>query len=453
MHILEKLPKPVFDRSVVSYRKETLKKILYQVQTHEADIVKALQMDLGKPEFEAVINETNYVISDLKHAIKNIDRWNKPQKVRPSILNFPSTDYIFSEPYGKVLIMAPWNYPFQLALCPAIAAVAAGNHVTLKPSELTPATSSAVSRIISYSCHPDLITVVEGGPALAEKLLEKRWDYIFFTGSVTVGKIIAEAAAKNLTPTTLELGGKNPCIIHPSANMELAARRIVWGKFVNAGQTCIAPDYILVHEDDEANFISLLKAEIIKAYGSDASQSRDYQRIVNIKHWERLVGLIDPEDIAYGGRYDREKLYIEPTIIDENTLDSKLMQDEIFGPIIPVISYVDDHDIAYAIEKFRTPLALYVFAQDMKYAEKTIRKYAFGGGCINDTMVHFVNRRLPFGGVGESGMGSYHGKNGFDIFTHKKSVVKKATWLDVPLRYAPYGNKIKKIKKWLRWLT
>ncbi len=452
MHILQNLPKPVFDRSAVSYRKETLKKILYQVQTHEGDIIRALKMDLGKPEFEAVINETSYVIADLKHAIRNIDRWNRPKRVLPSLLNFPSSDYIFSEPYGKVLIIAPWNYPFQLALCPAIAAIAAGNKVTLKPSELTPATSSAVSKIIEYSCHPDLITVVEGGPKEASELLEKRWDFIFFTGSIPVGKIVAAAAARYLTPTVLELGGKNPCIVHTSANLKLAAKRIVWGKFVNAGQTCIAPDYVLVHQDDEAELISLLKLEIVKAYGPDPSISPDYQRIVNEKHWQRLVNLLDDEDIVFGGQHNREKLYIAPTIIDENTLDSKLMDAEIFGPLLPVVSYLNEIDIDYAVQKFEKPLALYVFAEDKVYAEKTIRKYSFGGGCINDTMVHFVNRRLPFGGIGESGMGAYHGKNGFDVFTHKKGVVKKATWLDIPIRYAPYGNKIKSIKKWLKWL-
>lgn len=446
------LPKAVFDKGIVPYRKETLQKLLHQVIMHENEITRALELDFGKPAFEVAMTETSYVISELKYAIRNINRWNRPKRVLPSLLNFPSSDYIYSEPYGQVLVIAPWNYPFQLAICPIIAAIAAGNRITLKPSELAPRTAAVISKIISYSCHPQIVTVIEGGPDVATELLQKRWDYIFFTGSVTIGKIVAEAAAKFLTPVTLELGGKNPCIVHPSANLELAAKRIVWGKFVNAGQTCIAPDYIIVHHDKEADLIAALKIEIVKAYGSNPEESPDYAQIVNERHWQRLVDLIDEEDVVFGGQYNREKRYIAPTIVDENTLDSKLMQGEIFGPILPVISYENDSDIDYIVTKFEKPLALYVFAHDMKFANKVIRKYSFGGGCINDTMIHFVNRRLPFGGIGESGIGAYHGKYGYDLFTHKKGVVKKATWLDIPFRYAPYGNKYQLIRNWLKWL-
>lgn len=450
--LMPTLPREVADKKAVSYRKETLKMLLYQIQQYEAEIINALKADFKKPEFESVLTETNYVISDLKYTIKNIDKWNRPKWVLPSLLNFPSVDYIYSEPYGKVLVIAPWNYPFQLALSPVIAAIAAGNSITLKPSELTPRVATVIEKIITYSCHPSIVKVVTGGPDVATKLLAKRWDYIFFTGSVKVGKIVALAAAKYLTPVTLELGGKNPCIIHPSAKLELAAKRIVWGKFVNAGQTCIAPDYILINQYQKNDFIILLKKEIIAAYGENPKKSPDYPRIVNHSNFDRLLKMIDYEDVIHGGDVDRDTRYIAPTIINENVLDNELMQDEIFGPLLPIISYKNDQDIDYIINKYEKPLGFYVFAEDKKYAKSIMRKYKFGGGCINDTMIQFVNRRLPFGGVGNSGVGAYHGKLSFDIFTHKKAVVRKATWVDIPVRYAPYTDKIKLINKFLKWI-
>lgn len=446
------LPHRSKNKKSVAYRKETLRMLLHQVEQYESEIIRALKADFGKSEFEAVVTETSYIISDLKYTIRNINSWNRPKWVLPSLLNFPSLDFIYSEPYGKVLIIAPWNYPFQLALSPLIAAIAAGNRVTLKPSELTPRTSLILAKIISYSCHTDLVKVVTGGADVASKLLEKRWDYIFFTGSVKVGKIVAAAAAKHLTPITLELGGKNPCIIHSSANLRIAAKRIVWGKFVNAGQTCIAPDYILVEHSLKNDFMEMLKQEIINAYGENAQLTKDYPRIINKSNFDRLVNLIDYEDVFYGGEVDRESKYIAPTLVDENTLDSALMQGEIFGPILPLVSYDSQEDIDYILKKYSKPLAFYVFAEDAKYANKMMRKYSFGGGCVNDTMIHFVNRRLPFGGIGLSGMGAYHGKLSFDIFTHKKAVVKKPTWIDIPVRYAPYGDKIQSIKKFIKWL-
>lgn len=439
-------------KTSLSFRKETLVQLLNAIVIHEDEIIEALHDDFKKPAFEAVLTETNYVITELKDTIKNLSKWAKPKKVFPSILNFPSTDFIYKEPYGKVLIIAPWNYPFQLALCPMIAAVAAGNQVVVKPSELTPKTSAVIRKIIEKIFHINHVECIEGGLEVSQKLLAERWDYIFFTGSPTVGKIIAKAAAENLTPVTLELGGKNPCIIDETANLKLAAKRIVWGKFINAGQTCIAPDYILIQKDMKSHFIAYLKTEITKAYGENPALSPDFARIINTKNWLRLANLIEEEKVIFGGQTDIENNYIAPTLIEENDMESLLMQEEIFGPLLPILSYEKEEDIKTVISKFEKPLALYVFSENKRFSEKIIKQYSFGGGCINDTVVHFSNKRLPFGGVGHSGIGAYHGRLSFDTFSHKKSIVKKANWLDIPLRYAPYNDKLKSIKKILKWM-
>lgn len=436
----------------INQRKEKLKKFSHVISLHENDIIEALHKDFGKPAFEAYLTEINVVQSDLKDTIKNIHAWAKPKKVRASILNFPSSDYIYTEPYGKTLIISPWNYPFQLAICPLIAAYAAGNSIVLKPSELTPHTSSLISKIIRETFDVKEVVAVLGDAEIAKSQLAKRWDYIFFTGSPAVGKEIAKAAAGNLTPVTLELGGKNPCIIDKNANLQIAAKRIVWGKFINAGQTCIAPDYLIIHKGVKTKFIRLLQQEIINAYGEDPKLSPDFTRIINKKHFFRLVGMIDEAKTITGGIHDEESLYIAPTLIDEPSFDSAIMKDEIFGPLLPLISYENENDLEKIISKYEKPLSLYVFTDDKAFAERAIRKFSFGGGCINDTVVHFSNKRLPFGGVGNSGMGAYHGKKSYDTFSHQKAIVKKATWLDIPLRYAPYGNKLKVIRKLLKWL-
>ncbi|MCD0465698.1 aldehyde dehydrogenase [Flavobacterium sp. ENC] len=436
----------------IGYRKETLKKLLYNIQKSEDLIVKALYDDFKKPEFEAVLTETNYVISELKDTIKNIHKWAKPKRIWPSLLNFPSTDYIYKEPYGKVLVIAPWNYPFQLALCPVISAVAAGNRVVLKPSELTPHTSAIITKIIQKTFHVNHVEVYEGGVEVSSTLLAQRWDYIFFTGSVAVGKVVAKAAAENLTPVTLELGGKNPCIIDETADLKLAAKRIVWGKFINAGQTCIAPDYILIQKNMKINFLSFLMEEITKAYGKKMEKSPDFARIINTKNWLRLVSMIDPERVLFGGETDANALYIAPTLLEEPALDSAVMKEEIFGPILPILTYETEDDIKNVISRYEKPLAFYVFSDNKSFARKLITTYSFGGGCINDTVVHFSNKRLPFGGVGHSGIGAYHGQLSFDIFSHHKGVVKKGNWLDLPMRYAPYKDKLTAIKRILDWL-
>ena len=439
-------------KSDIGYRKEILTRLLNAVIVHENEIVSALKADFNKPEFETVVTETSYVISDLKYTIKNISNWAKPERVFPFILNIPSSDTIYKEPYGKVLVIAPWNYPFQLALCPVIAAVAAGNQVVLKPSELTPNTAAIIQKIIAGIFPINHVEVIQGDAEVATQLLAQRWDYIFFTGSVAVGKIVAKAAAANLTPVTLELGGKNPCIIDETANLQLAAKRIVWGKFINAGQTCIAPDYILVHQKCKNKFIEFLKAEITTAYGENPEISPDFARIINTKNWTRLVKMIDETKIIFGGKYNNETNYLAPTLIEENNLESLIMKDEIFGPLLPILTYTDESEIEAIITKYEKPLGFYIFSERKKFCYAIIAKYSFGGGCINDTMIHFSNKKLPFGGVGHSGIGAYHGKLSFDIFSHHKGVVKKATWIDLPLRYAPYKGKLASVKKILNWL-
>ena len=436
----------------IKYRKESLKKLLHVITQNEDAIIKALYDDFKKPAFEAVLTETNYVIGDLKETIKNIDTWAKPKKVSASLLNFPSTDYIYSEPYGNVLILSPWNYPFQLALCPLVAAVAAGNKVTLKPSELTPHTSAIISKIITETFPVKDVVVITGDATIAADLLRKRWDYIFFTGSVGVGKIVAKAAAENLTPVTLELGGKSPCIVDETANLELSARRIVWGKIINAGQTCVAPDYILVHHKMKDTLVKFLIQEIEKALGTNPEESADYARIINLKNWQRQLSLLENQKILFGGQANKDTLFLAPTLLDEPSMESLVMKEEIFGPILPILSYETKSDIEKIIMSFDKPLSLYLFSQNKSFIDEVLKKYSFGGGCINDTVIHLVNSRLPFGGVGNSGMGAYHGQLSFDIFSHKKAIVKRGTWMDLPLRYAPYNDKLSTIRKLLKWL-
>ncbi|MCH1547459.1 MAG: aldehyde dehydrogenase family protein, partial [Flavobacteriaceae bacterium] len=360
---------------------------------------------------------------------------------------------IYSEPYGTVLIISPWNYPFQLALLPLISAIAAGNTAVIKPSEHAPNTSTLLEKIISSVFNENYVKVIQGDYKTSAHLLEFKWDYIFFTGSVKVGKIVAKAASNNITPVTLELGGKNPCIIDKSIDLKLAARRIVWGKFVNAGQTCIAPDYILINKQIKLPFVYALINEIENAYGKDQFLSSDYPRIINKSNTDRLISLIKNQKILYGGLYNKQENYLSPTLIDSPKLDSNLMNDEIFGPILPVIEYDNEAKIYEIISEFEKPLALYVFTTNTKFSDNIINKVSFGGGVINDTMIHFGNHRLPFGGVGQSGIGSYHGKSGFDLFSHFKPIVKKGNWLDIKTRYAPYNGKLSSLKRLLRLLN
>lgn len=435
----------------ISKRIKKLKALYSLIQKREKDISQALYNDFQKPEFETVVTETSFILSELKYIIKNLEKWAKPKKVKSTLLNFPSRDFIYSEPYGTCLVLAPWNYPFQLKVSPAIGAIAAGNTVVLKPSEYSPYTSKIVEEIFAEIFEPEWVTVVQGDASVSEKLLKEKWDYVFFTGSVPVGRIVNQAIAPHLTPATLELGGKSPCIIHGSAKIDLTAKRIVWGKFINAGQTCIAPDYILIDSAAKASFYEAVKKEIKTAFGEHPKSSPDFARIVNQKNFDRLKDLLKDETCVVGGATDEDSLYISPTVLDEPSLDSKVMEDEIFGPILPVISFSSEKEIEEILKRYPKPLSLYVFSEQKVFSEKLIQKFSFGGGAVNDVLVHIANKNLPFGGVGNSGFGAYHGQYSFDTFSHKKSISKRSTWLDIPLRYAPYGHKLKFAKKFLKY--
>lgn len=435
----------------IAYLISLLKTLKQEILTNEEAIYQALEKDFKKSRFETYLSEIGIVLAELDLAIKNIHKWSKPKRVMPSILNFPSSDYIYSEPYGAILIIGPWNYPFQLALAPMIAAIAAGNTAIIKPSELTPHTSKLVEDIITKVFQKEHVAIVQGGVPETTELLAQKWDYIFFTGSVPVGKIVAKAAAEHMTPVTLELGGKNPCIIDDTVNLKLTARRLVWGKFLNAGQTCIAPDYLLVKPEIKADLIQQLIIEIEKAYTNNPQDSLDYPRIINSKNLDRLTRMLQDVKIAYGGQYDSTDHYLAPTLIDEPALDSEAMKDEIFGPILPILSYTSEDDLKRIIDSYEKPLAFYVFSNNNSYAKQLMSKFSFGGGTINDTMIHFGNHRLPFGGVGDSGIGAYHGRIGYETFSHQKAVVKKGNWLDIPMRYAPYKGKLKQLKSMFSW--
>ena len=431
----------------VAFRKKSLKRLQEEIVKREDAICDALYADFKKPKFETLAAETQFVLAELNYTLKKIDTWASPTRVSASWMNWPSSDYIYKEPYGAVLVIAPWNYPFQLAIAPLIGAIAAGNTAVVKPSEVTPHTAAIISEIIKAVFDPAHVTVVEGGVEVSQQLLAETWDYIFFTGSPQVGKIVYESAAKHLTPVTLELGGKNPCIVDDTASIALTAKRIVWGKFLNAGQTCIASDYILVHENVKDKLVEALKENITKCYGQNVEASPDFSRMVSDKHYKDLKDMLEGEDILFGGHSNDADYFLSPTLVNEPKMDSKLMEGEIFGPILPVISYKTEDDIHKYITNYGKPLAAYVFSNNKKFQQKIINTYSFGGGAINDTVIQITNKRLPFGGVGQSGIGAYHGKITFDIFSHHKAIIKKANWFEAPVRYPPYNMPIKIVKK------
>jgi len=435
----------------IDFRLKLLKALKDEILSREKDIYNALQNDFNKPPFETFISEFGLVISELNLVTKNLKKWTRPKRIKSSLLTFPSRDFIYKEPYGTILIMGPWNYPFLLTMEPVIMAIAAGNTAVLKPSELTKHTSRLVQEILEKIFKSNHVVICQGGVDVAKELLDQKWDYIFFTGSVRVGKIIAKAAAKNLTPVTLELGGKTPCIIDDTIDLNLVSKRIVWGKLLNYGQTCISPDYILVKKEVKDDFIRHIKIRIIKAYGENPQKSKDLPRVINQQNFLRLKNLLKDVDVVFGGDIDESDLYIAPTLVNEPAIDSALMSDEIFGPILPILTYDNEKDIEKIIWSYEKPLSLYVFSMNNKFVDSIISKYNFGGGVINDTLVHFGNHRLPFGGVGASGMGAYHGKLGFDTFSHEKSIIKRGTWTDPPVRYAPYKGKLKLMKKMFKW--
>ncbi len=430
----------------ISFRLEQLKKLKSVVLQNEEKILLALKKDLNKSEFEGFMTEVGMFYSELDFAIKNIRKWSKTRRVRSSMVNFPSISKIIPQPYGVTLIMSPWNYPFQLALIPLVWSLAAGNCIIVKPSEYAVSTANIINDIIENNFSKEYIAVVQGNQEESEKLLLERFDYIFFTGSTNVGRIVMKSASNYLTPITLELGGKSPCIILKDADIDLTAKRLTWGKLINAGQTCVAPDYILVHEDRKNELIEKIKYYINKYFGDNPCNNEQFPKIINERHFKRIVSLIDTDKVVYGGGYNSKTLKIEPTIVDNANWDDNIMKEEIFGPIFPILTYKDLDEVIQEIIKRPNPLAVYIFTKNKYLEDKILEMIPSGGCCINDTITHIATNYLPFGGVGESGMGSYHGKSGFDTFTHYKSVLKKLN-LDIPIRYAPYNDKLIKVLK------
>jgi aldehyde dehydrogenase (NAD+) len=434
----------------VKFRKEALKKLRAAILLHEKALYQALHDDLHKSSFESYASEIGFVLEELRFHLKKVKKWTRPKRVASSITSFPARACLTHEPLGTILIIAPWNYPFQLLMAPLIGAVSAGNTVILKPSEIASHTADVIEKIINSTFEKEYIRVVTGGVEVSQTLLKFKFNHIFFTGSPRVGKVVMQAAAKQMVPVTLELGGKSPCIVDETAPLKLAARRIVWGKLLNAGQTCIAPDYLLVHEKVKAPFIDALKEAIRKAYGEDVRRSPDYPRIISRANMERLVALLEGANVVYGGHYDLEEKYFEPTILDEVTFDLPVMQQEIFGPLFPVLTFHHPDEIIRQVNARPRPLALYVFSKNSTFRRKIIDNIPAGGVTVNDTLMHIVSNKLPFGGVGNSGIGKYHGYFSFETFSNAKPVVRRGLWLDVPVRYAPYGNKLKIIKYLMR---
>ncbi len=423
--------------SVIS-RTIALKKLQEQVQNHTEEICAALKMDLGKSSSESFMCEIGLVLSEITYMLKHIRKFAKDKTVYTSLSQFPSRSYIKTVPYGSVLIMSPWNYPFLLTMEPLIDALAAGNTCVVKPSAYSPETTKIITKIIGRCFTPELVSVVTGGRAENSCLLQQNFDYIFFTGSEFVGKEVLRQAAENLTPVTLELGGKSPCIVDRSANIPVAARRIVFGKFLNCGQTCVAPDYIYCHKDIKDEFLAAVKKEIKKQFGKNPLENSNYGKIINEKHFQRLCGLIDSEKTVHGGESDSLSQQIAPTVLDNVTWDDAVMGEEIFGPIMPILTFTSLKELIELINSKPHPLAAYYFSENKKDCDYFTTHCTYGGGCVNDTVIHLASANLGFGGIGASGMGTYHGKFGFDTFSHKKSIVHKKTWLDLPMRYQPY---------------
>ena len=424
----------------LSFRRSALTRLKAAILAHENDINAALLADLNKSASETYMCETGMTLAELSYVLAHMNRWAKPCRVLTPLAQFHARSFTVKNPYGVTLIMSPWNYPFMLTMEPLIGALAAGNCCVVKPSAYAPVISSVIRTIISECFPPEYVAVVEGGRRENQALLDQRFDYIFFTGGVTVGKEVMRKAAEHLTPVSLELGGKSPCIVDATAKLDLAAKRLAFGKLLNCGQTCVAPDYLLIDRKVKDEFLALLKKHITAMIGEDALQNEDYVRMVNRRHYDRVLSLIDPAKVVFGGKGDPDSLHIQPTVMDNVTAEDAVMQEEIFGPILPVIAY-DSIDGAIAfINEREHPLALYLFSEDKATQERFLHAVPFGGGCINDTIIHLATSRMGFGGVGQSGMGSYHGKKSFDTFSHEKSIVSKSTWMDLPVRYMPYST-------------
>lgn len=434
------------------FRKQQLQILKEAVLKYESEICTALYTDLKKNKEEVWITETGFVLAEINYALKKLKKWMQPQSVSTNLLNFPAKSYTLAEPLGVVLIISPWNYPLQLLLAPLVGAIAAGNCAVVKPSEFAPATSTILKKIITENFSPDYILFTEGDGSVVipEMISSFTFNHIFYTGSTSVGKIIYKQAAETLTPVTLELGGKSPCIVLEDADIKVSAKRIVMTKFANAGQTCVAPDYVLVHNSVKDKFLTEAKNAVISFYGNDALQSNDYGKIINKKQFDRIKKYIVEGTIYYGGNSDEEKLYIEPTILDNVSLESSVMKDEIFGPVLPVMGFNNDKEVKNIVDQNADPLALYIFTSSSDKEKYWLNALAFGGGCINNAALHVTNHHLPFGGRGNSGVGAYHGNKSFDVFSHKKSILKSPVWLDPKIKYPPFSGKLKLFKWFVR---
>ena len=432
----------------INFRIDQLKKIERIFRDNEEELYKAIYSDFKKTSYETYTTELGFFFHEIHTACRKLKQWSKHRKVRTNLVNFPGKSYIVPVPLGVVLVIGAWNYPYMLCLVPLVSAIAAGNTVVLKPSEMAPNSSRILAQLINTNFDPQFCSVVEGGVPETTALLEQKFDKIFFTGSTIVGKLVYQAAAKNLTPVTLELGGKNPVIITEDCNLKISVKRLIWGKFINTGQTCIAPDFVLIPRSIKDSFLKLAVSEIENSHFS--ADNKNYPQIVNDKHMERLIGLIDKTKIHHGGNYDRENRYIEPTLLTDISFDDAIMQEEIFGPLLPVIEY-DNLDAVFDILKSRPkPLTGYIFSDNKRLQKRFIHEIPFGGGAVNEVVMQFVNSNMPFGGIGESGIGSYHGVKGFKTFTHYKSILKKSTWLEPKLKYYPHTRfKLKLAKRLL----
>ncbi|MFI3210370.1 MAG: aldehyde dehydrogenase [Peptostreptococcaceae bacterium] len=450
MNDLLKNQRYFFDKEKISIKERiiNLKKLKNAIKKYEKEILISLNKDLGKHEFEAYSSEVGFIYSSIDHMVKNLNKWAKPRRIKNDLAQFGGKSYIYKEPYGVCLIIGPFNYPFQLVMEPLIGAISGGNCAVIKPSEFTKETEQIIKRIINETFDKNYIEVVTGDYKVNSELLDLEFDYIFFTGSVKVGKIVMEKASKNLIPLTLELGGKSPVIVDETANLEITAKRICCGKFANSGQTCVAPDYLLVSDKVYEKFLAILRDTIIDFYGPQVKHNNEFGKIVNDNHTNRLLKILekDSQKIYYGGEETLQN-FIEPTILRDITYKDSVMEDEIFGPILPVIKYNNIDDIKFYLNKYKNPLALYVFSNDKKFSEYILTNFSFGGGCLNDTLVHVASKHLPFGGVGSSGIGRYHGKYSFKTFTYEKAVVKKNFRINIELIFPPYKDKIKMIRK------
>lgn len=431
----------------ISFRKQSLTALQKAIRKYEKELSEALRKDLGKAPFESYMTEIGFILSEIRHTLKHLDKWAAAKRCKTPLFLFGSTSHTRPEPYGIVLILSPWNYPVQLLLAPLVGAIAAGNCAILKPSPRTVHTNHILGKLISETFPPQYIAFLETDNRQTDNLLKQHFDYIFYTGGVAFGKRIMMAAAKNLTPVTLELGGKSPCIVDNDAHIQIAARRIVWGKYLNCGQTCVAPDYIFVHREVKDKLITALQAEIERQYGKAPQESPDYPRIISQDHFYNLLLLLKQGHIVAGGKYDDKDLYIAPTVISGILPENRIMSEEIFGPILPLLDFDDIDNVIDYVNNQEKPLALYYFGQNKKKARYVLQNTSSGGACINDVVTHVANTHLPFGGVGSSGTGAYHGKYSFDTFSHTRSIVQSTTRFNIGMKFAPYDGKLKWLKK------